>query len=413
VVLRDGSDASAAAERHHKTEGATITAVYHAALDGFAATMTSGDAAAVRADPQVESVTSERVFRAPRSTAVQAAPSACPVPLDVTTCQTLTRGVRRIRGDLSSTLSGNGKGRVDANVAVLDSGIDAAHPDLNVVGGTNCFDDGVAIGVDPEGHGTIVAGVIGGRDDSAYVVGIAPGVRLWSVRVLDANLEADDAQVICGLDWVTATRNDKNPRNDIDVVNMSLGGPGSDDGNCGRTNGDPIHRAVCRTIAAGVTIVVAAGNDTVDFAGFIPAAYDDVLTVTAIADGDGSPGGHTPEPCQGFADDAAAPFSNFASVADAPHVVAAPGVCISSDYPNNDVAVDSGTSYAAPFVTGTVVLCLVDGACSDRRPRKVVQKIAADALQNNAKHPAFGFEGDPSRPVAGRYYGPLIDASGY
>src|SRR3954447_16176620 len=222
VVLRDGSDAPAAAQRHHNAEGATVTAVYHAALDGFAATMSAGDAAAVRADPQVESVTPDRTFRALAPAADVAAPLPCPQPLDVTTCQTLTRGIRRIRGDLSSTVSGDGKGRVDANVAVLDSGIDATHPDLNVVGGTNCFADGVGVGVDPEGHGTIVAGVIGARDDRAFVVGVAPGVRLWSVRVLDANLEADDAQILCGLDWVTATRTDKNPRNDIDVVNMSL-----------------------------------------------------------------------------------------------------------------------------------------------------------------------------------------------
>src|SRR3954451_15297668 len=63
VVLRDGSDAPAAAQRHHNAEGATVTAVYHAALDGFAATMSAGDAAAVRADPQVESVTPDRTFR--------------------------------------------------------------------------------------------------------------------------------------------------------------------------------------------------------------------------------------------------------------------------------------------------------------------------------------------------------------
>src|SRR3954451_18419917 len=259
--------------------------------------MSAGDAAAVRADPQVESVTPDRTFRALAPAADVAAPLPCPQPLDVTTCQTLTRGIRRIRGDLSSTVSGDGKGRVDANVAVLDSGIDATHPDLNVVGGTNCFADGVGVGVDPEGHGTIVAGVIGARDDRAFVVGVAPGVRLWSVRVLDANLEADDAQILCGLDWVTATRTDKNPRNDIDVVNMSLSGPGSDDGNCGRTNTDPIHRAICRAIAAGVTFSVAAGNDAADIAGNIPAAYDDVITVTAITDGDGAPGGHTPDPC--------------------------------------------------------------------------------------------------------------------
>src|SRR4029453_2735503 len=95
------------------------------------------------------------------------------------TAQSLPTGVDRIQGDVSSTVSGDGAGSVDLDVAVIDTGIDLDHPDLNVVGGKSClgttkgggtpsFDDG-------PGHGTHVAGTIGARDDGEGVVGVAPG----------------------------------------------------------------------------------------------------------------------------------------------------------------------------------------------------------------------------------------------
>ena len=97
--------------------------------------------------------------------------------------QTLPTGVDRIEGDRSSTRSGNGRGSVNVNVAVIDSGIDVDHPDLNVVGGVDCasgkgFDD-------PHGHGTAVASILAARDNGTHVVGVAPGARLWAGRVLD------------------------------------------------------------------------------------------------------------------------------------------------------------------------------------------------------------------------------------
>jgi subtilisin family serine protease len=102
---------------------------------------------------------------------------------------------------------------------------------------------------------------------------------------------------------------------------MSIEGPGSDDGNCGRTNNDAVHMAICASVAAGVVYVVAAGNANVDLATIYPASYDEVLTVTASWDSDGQPGGLNagsfPFPELDFCtdhDDIAADFSDFATL---------------------------------------------------------------------------------------------------
>ncbi|MDQ3946562.1 MAG: S8 family serine peptidase, partial [Actinomycetota bacterium] len=170
-------------------------------------------------------------------------------------------------------------------------------------------------------------------------------------------------ELLCGVDWVTGTRLDADPANDIDVANLSLGGEGGDDGHCGRVDGDLLHQAICRSVAAGVTYVVAAGNDGADAAHYTPAAYDEVITVSALADSDGRPGslGGRP-PCRDDADDTLANFSNHGSDID----LIAPGVCIMSTVPVNGrvpnttsgYGVLTGTSFAAPHVAGAAALWL-------------------------------------------------------
>ena len=100
------------------------------------------------------------------------------------TGETLPTGVDCIQGDLSSTKSGNGTGTVNVPVAIIDTGIDIRHRDLNVVGGTNCSEKGTSFD-DGNGHGTHVAGTVAAKDNGAGVVGVAPGTPLYAVRVLD------------------------------------------------------------------------------------------------------------------------------------------------------------------------------------------------------------------------------------
>lgn len=196
-------------------------------------------------------------------------------------------GIDRVEADNSSTNAGNGGGAVDEDIAILDTGI-AKHPDLNIAGGRNCVGRDSSDYSDGNGHGTHVAGTAAAKDNDRGVVGVAPGARLWAVRVLNDNGSGRFASVICGIDWVTG-------KDTIEVANMSLSAtvPGTDDGECGWVGDDAsaaMHQAICNSVAAGVFYAVAAGNDSKEFATDVPAAFDEVLTVTAMSDFNGEPG---------------------------------------------------------------------------------------------------------------------------
>jgi subtilisin len=315
--------------------------------------------------------------------------------------QTLPTGVNRIDGEASSHAGSN-----DWNiaVAVIDTG-SGPHSDLNVVGGKNCstgksFSDG-------NGHGTHVAGTIGAISNGAGVVGVAPGIPIYSVRVLNNTGSGSWSSVVCGIDWVTANAS----RFNIKVANMSLGGAGTDDRNCGNTNSDALHKAICSSVAAGVTYVVAAGNDNSNLSGFVPAAYDEVLAVTALADFNGQPGGGAAPTCRSDVDETPADFSNFAASGspDANHTIAAPGVCILSTWKGGGYNTISGTSMASPHAAGTAALCIANGNCTGG-PSAVIDKLRFDASVQGA---AYGFSGDPGSPLGDRYYGYLLRAGGY
>jgi subtilisin len=393
VVLRDNvSNVPAVANEHANKFGLSPNYIYQYALKGYAARIPAGRLAQIQSDPRVKFVSQNR-----------------PVHM---VDQTLPTGVDRIQGDASSQLSGNGSGSVTGlAVAVIDTG-SGPHPDLNVVGGVNCstgrsFNDG-------NGHGTHVAGTIGAKDDSVGVVGVAPGVPIYSVRVLNNAGSGSFASVACGIDWVTAHAASLG----IKVANMSLGGSGSDDGHCGNTNNDALHQAICNSVAAGVTYVVAAGNSNTDFSGFVPAAYNEVLTVTAMADFNGQPGGGAAPTCRTDVDDTAADFSSFttAGSSDEGHTIAGPGVCILSTWKGGGYKTISGTSMATPHVSGTAALCLATGKCTGS-PSNIMSKLRSDAAAQPA---SYGFVGDPNHPITSGgprpntlYYGYLVYAGGY
>ncbi|HEV2766499.1 MAG TPA: S8 family serine peptidase, partial [Acidimicrobiales bacterium] len=355
---------------------------YDRALKGFAAQLSEAQAAALRDDPAVELVSPDRPVQA--SGAVPLAPGDSP-----------PTGVRRIEAATATTA----RQASTANVAIIDTGIDLAHGDLAAVHGKNCVGSGPA--QDDNGHGTHAAGVVAARNNGAGVVGVAPGTRVHAVKVLDATGAGTFSQILCGIDWVTATRSDADPANDIAVANLSLGGLGTPVGTCTSPN-DPLHRGICNSIAAGVTYVVAAGNQRWDFDHptdpVVPAAYPEVLTVAAAADSDGRPGalGGSADclPSAPESDDTYASFSNFAATpAGVAHLIAAPGVCIVSTDPSKRDVVQSGTSMAAPHVAGVVALCLGEagaaGPCSGLKPAQVIAKVRSDAAAHNT--PANGY----------------------
>lgn len=403
VVLTDAvGDPAATVGVHSQALGFKPTFVYRHALKGYAASLSRTAVTRLLSNPLVDFIQPDG--------SVSLSQTQPP--------QVISSAVLRIDGDESSTASGDGSGSVPVNVAVVDSGVDATHPDLNVVGGFNCRGPRrQEFGVDVDGHGTMVGGFIGALDNDIGRVGVAPGARLWSVRV-GGRKSFPWSQAICGIDWVTGTRTDADSTNDIAVANMSFGGPRTGDtGSCiAPTKQDAVHLAVCNALDAGVSIVTSAGNSSSDFQDIAPATYDEVLTATAMADRDGQPGGlggaFTCDPNE--FDDTSANFTNFATLAeDQAHTVAAPGVCISSTFPGGQYGAGSGTSFAAPLVTGTVALCIWSGPCAGLTPQQITEKIVADAAAYNSANPEYGFDGDPLRPAEGKYHGYLVRAGEY
>ena len=337
VVLRHGiTDAAASA----RAAGLGIAAgpMLHGTVHGYSARLTTGQLDALHADPRVAEVVPDGIVSA--------------------TGQHVPTGVRRVYG-LQGAIAGiDGQdSRVDADIAIVDTGLDAHHPDLNVAGGMNCTTKDPTAWADNNGHGTHVAGTVGALDNGIGVVGVAPGVRLWAVKILDSAGNGLISWYVCGLDWITAQRDAADPTRPLfEAVNMSLAKPGSDDHNCGLTNHDLMHQAVCRLVASGVTVAVAAGNNSFNANRLIPASYDEVITVSALADSDGKPGGLGGGGCATWpsnqADDAFANFSNYGEDVD----LIAPGKCILSTLPGGTYGYLSGTSMATPLVTGAIAL---------------------------------------------------------
>lgn len=227
-------------------------------------------------------------------------------------------GVNRIDADLAwSTSTGTG-----VKVAILDTGIDIDHPDLvaNIEGGVNTINPSKSFN-DDNGHGSHVAGIVAAVDNTIGVVGVAPQANLYGVKVLNRSGWGWLSDIIEGLQWSID--------NGVQVVNMSFGSS---------SDNQSFHDAIIATYNAGITLVAAAGNsgpgdNTVNY----PAKYSEVIAVSATNSSDGQPD-----------------WSSRGPEVD----LAAPGAGIKSTYKGDTYATLSGTSMAAPHVTGTAALKL-------------------------------------------------------
>jgi len=335
--------------------GILPTHAYGAAVNGFAATIPPSRLALLARDPSVASIEPELEGQ-----------------LDA---QTLSTGINRVDADRSSAAAGDGTGAVDVDIAILDSGISVTHPDLYYYKGKDFSKTGSLN--DTFGHGTHVAGIAAARDNGDGVVGVAPGARIWALRVSNGIGAFTTSALIEAIDYMTANAGA------IEVANMSLGFYGSS---------PALEAAIARCVKAGVTIVVSAGNERRSSDTRLPARHPDVICVSAIADSDGHCGGMGPATSYG-ADDRLASFSNFGSVVD----IAAPGVGILSTYKSGRYALGNGTSMAAPHVAGAAALYI---ARNGRVGPAAVRQALLDAAMPQSQPPMElgtglgGFSGD-------------------
>ncbi|QES46821.1 peptidase S8 [Streptomyces venezuelae] len=333
VTLDQGVDPAGLAERLDlKPEF-----VYSSALNGFAVPLTPLQLDAVRLTPGVQSVEEDSAVSAPPTRRAGRPASRVHGPSP-------TWGLDRIDQHLlpldnSFTTAGDGSG---VTAYILDTGIDYGHEEFGgrAAFGFDAIGDGLA-GQDCQGHGTHVAGTVGGT-----TYGVAPKVSLVSVRVLNCEGRGQYSGIIAGLDWVA--KNAKQPA----VLNGSLGG----------TKSAAVNNAVDALSEAGVLPVLAAGNTAQDACEVSPASAARAVTVAASDQADEQ-----------------ASFSNWGSCV---HLYA-PGQAIDSALLGGGAVALSGTSMAAPHVTGAVALHQQEHPAA--RPSEIVAWLVQESTKEQLK----------------------------
>jgi subtilisin family serine protease len=329
VVLKDNmvsaNAVDTAARGMASQSGGKVRQTWGTAIRGFELRGTDKAAKQVAADPRVAYVEQNRALRI-------LADQANPPSFGLDRIDQRNRQL-----DRAFTTQSDGQG---VEAWIIDSGIRVSHQDFGgrATFAFNAIGDG--IDTDCNGHGTHVAGTVGGQQ-----FGVAKAVQLFAVKVVDCNGGGDVASVLNGVNFVT--RNATRPA----VANMSLGGGAS----------ATIDRAVNASIASGVTYAVAAGNENQNACNTSPARVPGAITVAATDQADRR-----------------ASFSNFGNCVD----IFAPGVNIRSDFANADNATQvlSGTSMATPHVTGAAALILAQNG--NLGAQQVRNALVANATTN-------------------------------
>ena len=329
VVLNEGEPGAVAAE-HSRRYNSSVTHVYRDALRGYAARMSEQAAANVARDRRVAYVEQDGV---------------------VTTADVGSWGLDRIDQDdlpLSGTFTPAGDG-AGVRAYVLDTGI-RRHEEFGtrLVDGYTAINDGRGTD-DCQGHGTHVAGTIGG-----VTYGVAKSVTLVPVRVLNCRGSGSWSGVIAGIDWVTndwktGAWRTTDYRLTGAVANMSLTGGYS----------DLVNNAVTNSVGAGVVYALAAGNNSADACKYSPASTPAALTVGATT-----------------SSDVQASYSNYGTCVD----LLAPGSSITSANYTGGSSTKSGTSMAAPHVAGAAALLLGNGATAPQASTAVVADATPSTL---------------------------------
>ncbi|RSN65742.1 serine protease [Amycolatopsis sp. WAC 04182] len=333
VVLKDGSSVEATAKSVTQRHGGTVEKTFASSVRGFSGALTEKQAKRVAADPAVAYVEQNQTVSI---SADQLNPPSW--GLDRVDQQSLPLNQKY---SYSTTAS-------NVTAYVVDTGILTTHPDFGgrATHGRDTVDNDNDA-TDCQGHGTHVAGTIGG---TAH--GLAKGVKLVAVRVLNCSGSGTTAGVIAGVDWVTA--NAVKPA----VANMSLGGGAS----------TTLDQAVQRSIASGVTYGVAAGNDTgANACNVSPARTPEAITVGSTTN-----------------TDARSSFSNIGTCLD----IFAPGSGITSTWLNNGTNTISGTSMATPHVVGAAALYA--SANPTATPKQVRDALVANGTKDKVTNPGTG-----------------------